>query len=76
MADTRKDGGPAFPRTESDYDIGQRGMTLRDWFMGSSITAATSIVINYMPESNPKFHENVAHHAGLLADAMLKECDK
>ena len=31
------DGGPAFPRSGSDYVNAQEGMSLRDWFAGQAL---------------------------------------
>ena len=31
---TKNDGGPAFPRLDTESSCGAEGMTLRDWFAG------------------------------------------
>lgn len=35
----KADGGPAFPRSETDDSYGQDGMSLRDWLAGKAMAA-------------------------------------
>ena len=69
MSEPKPSGGLAFP--VSDGNQTDPGMSLRDWFAGQSVSAAKEMVEGYMPVSNPKFQENVAHHAYALADALI-----
>lgn len=67
------DGGPAFPcdprmmRMEADgvtlTPIGHHGMSLRDWFAGQALIAATA---------NHHTLESAARDAYAFADALLK----
>ncbi len=62
MTDRINDGGPAFPRPNTDYCVGQVGMTLRDWFAGQALTAMN---LGIEPSEN-------AEWAYKIADAMLE----
>ena len=70
MKDDIKDGGPAFAAaagTATEMDL-QPGMTLRDWFAGQALTAATMY--------QTMTPEDLAHDAYRIADAMLAEREK
>lgn len=70
-----KDGGPAFPHLNPNFDGNwdrepQRGgMSLRDWFAGQALTI-----------SGDRTTATIAQNAFKVADAMLKareqECDQ
>lgn len=69
MSDSKTidDGGPAFPQNLPDNFIWRLpgdpgGMSLRDWFAGQ-------VLIGYA--SDHRLHEQFAHHAFKVADAML-----
>jgi hypothetical protein len=44
MADIN-DGGPAFPRPETEKEYGHAGMTLRDYFAGQAIKGVQAAVV-------------------------------
>jgi len=62
-----KTGGPAFPRSESEYGIGHDGMTLRDYFAGQVIAS----VKGWHPAD--KRGKSAATIAYEIADDMLRE---
>ena len=71
-----KDGGPAFPQSETLYEDGAElartaygGMSLRDWFAGQGIRARWGNGTAMTPE-------DAAQMAYQLADAMLAEREK
>ena len=74
LTEPKPSGGLAFP--VSDGNQTDPGMSLRDWFAGQCVNAASNMTLNYMPVSNPKFQENVARHAYALADAMIAHGDQ
>jgi hypothetical protein len=55
-----EDGGPAFP----DAMLPSKGMTLRDWFAGMTLSAIGDKFAN---------HDTTARRAYEIADAMLVE---
>lgn len=71
------DGGPAFPRSGSNWDEGTttrkygpavRGMSLRDWFAGQALACVAHL---YIGGTAPK--DLVAGDCYRLADEMLAE---
>lgn len=65
MTDRIKDGGPAFPRPNTDNVLGQAGMSLRDWFAGQALAG--------MIRNNPNTDNMwVAEQCYRYADAMLE----
>ena len=76
-----KDGGPAFPVTQSQScpscHIGMiqhdTGMTLRDWFAGN---AMKGIVISERIDGGNLLGSKIAKTAYRLADAMIAEREK
>lgn len=69
------DGGPAFPRPysetnpargEPEYEPGQSGMTLRDWFAGQALAGLSS---RY---GDDKEYASWVNDAYEFADAMLR----
>ncbi|EPJ8276021.1 TPA: hypothetical protein N2N62_000726 [Citrobacter freundii] len=62
---SKRTGGPAFPVPDSEYQIQDTGMTLRDYFAAKAMQAV--LVNGYFD----KF-ESVASDAYKLADAMLR----
>lgn len=81
MAETRDDGGQAFPRGAvtfvDPYDPGLRdhavqattGMSLRDYFAGQALTRTQEDDLDNEPDDI----EALASWAYEIADAMLKE---
>lgn len=70
----RDDGGPAFPiSVQPDFQYAEAGMSLRDWFAGQCIEQC---IRNAMDGDGGWDASNVAHHAYLVADAMLAERGK
>lgn len=85
MAETKTDGGPAFPRPASEYtEMGtlrdgniavrqQSGMTLRDYFAAKALTGLMND--GWQQDGNP-FNEDRANRTAKIAyefaDAMLK----
>lgn len=62
MNDTNT-GGPAFPTPGTTYTSPTNGMTLRDYFAAKAMQA-----LNYKYSNG----DDVARHAYILADALLK----
>lgn len=66
---TKKNGGPAFPRPVTEWNAGQPGMTLRDWFAGQALAG----IMAGWP-ANERISEaraaEISYHA---ADAMIAE---
>ena len=66
------DGGPAFPRSDSVYNEGDEGMSLRDWFAGMAMMG-----INANQSMGTALTcEDTAKIAYRIADVMMKERDK
>jgi hypothetical protein len=62
-------GGPAFPRQETDDYAGDVGMSLRDWFAGQALKSVTEgDHVNGV--GDPERHAALAYK---YADAMLRE---
>lgn len=90
MSDEIKDGGPAFPHNNPNYDGNwdkepqRAGMSLRDWFAGQVIPAIISVTSAGTHEpglSNPDMAgkpigERMVYDAYSIADAMLAERSK
>lgn len=73
---TKNDGGPAFPSGKIDAgmcweDFPYLGLSLRDWFAGQAVVAATSVFFGGNHDNGP-CAESIARNAYLVADAMLK----
>ena len=62
------DGGPAFPRSGSDYVPAQEGMSLRDWFAGQVLAGLVSDGERY----EDRFFEDVAAQCYEMADEMIQ----
>jgi hypothetical protein len=58
------DGGPAFPVLYGQSQYVADGLTLRDWVAGQ-------VLAGYAKDH--RLQEQFAHHAYVLADAMLQE---
>lgn len=87
MMSKENNGGPAFPQTQtldvenpngfvSGSDVGEGGMTLRDYFAAKSLPS----VIKFWASSCEGFdlldvQDCIAAEAYAMADAMLKERD-
>lgn len=81
------DGGPAFPREDyqTDRALGQRGMSLRDWFAGHALSNA-AICTGSAPEwqlriwfgdlGGIKSSQIAAKQAFYYADQMIAERSK
>lgn len=63
------DGGPAFPRVETQYDLGHQGMSLRDWFAGQALGSPASIYMADSPSSTAEHRTAIRCYR--IADAML-----
>lgn len=66
---SKETGGPAFPVPDSEYQIQDTGMTLRDYFAAKAINAILSD-----PDAG-LLDDDLRRYAGIsyrLADAMLK----
>ena len=59
------DGGPAFPVPDSEYQIQDTGMTLRDYF-------AARMMVDLMSGQGPDYWKICAERAYAMADAMLE----
>ena len=75
---TINNGGPAFPQTQildgdrgfvSGNDVGEGGMTLRDYFAAKAMNGLLAQSLGTALESEPKI---AADYAYATADAMLK----
>ena len=65
MSEPIDDGGPAFPRRDSDFTtIQTTGLSLRDWFAGQALEKAS--------KGNSKTAQDIAKRAFYIADAMIK----
>lgn len=78
-------GGSAFPKPQVDgpndrFEWAEPGMTLRDWFAGQALNAVigNSQLLDDISDLNrdKAMTDTIAHHAYVLADAMLAERDK
>ena len=65
MAETKNDGGPAYPACNEANVNGTMGMSLRDWFAGQALAGGWA--------NNTKL---MAERAYQLADAMLEARSK
>lgn len=61
------DGGPAFPRSGSDYVPAQEGMSLRDWFAGQVLAGLASNEERWVSAN-----EVISKSCYEAADAMIK----
>lgn len=66
------DGGPAFPRDETERNEGCRGMSLRDYFAGQAL-AGICANPTYLDCRQTWSGIQAAIDAGGIADAMLEE---
>jgi len=66
------DGGPAFPRTASDNNNSQSGMSRREWYAGQALVAVIAMCANDPRLPGETHEEMFARKAHLIADAMLK----
>lgn len=86
MSAQDKDGGPAFPHVNPNYDGNwdkepqRAGMSIRDWFAGQAIAPYMAWSLGEPAndevndaESAAKKYASVAY---MIADAMLKEREK
>lgn len=81
QAETKPDGGPAFPRPISAYATGvhtqQDGMSLRDYFAANAIAFwAGQRIGGWVGDLAPKHAADIAKHCYIIADAMLAERTK
>ena len=69
------DGGPAFPRTMSEYEkvTGHDGMSLRDWFAGQALTSLEQFFYRSEHALSEGDAPQIAKMAYAIADAMLAE---
>lgn len=67
-----KDGGPAFPVPNLEDDPSFNGMTLRDYFAAQALPIAWSAYDKGHTGQPECVEQSIAHHAYLIADAMLK----
>lgn len=67
-----KDGGPAFPYTSAQYQCGQEGMTLLDYFAAK---AMQGLIADRGADNVEDIHD-IASDAYSLADAMIAERSK
>ena len=81
MTDIKKDGGPAFPQSETLYEDGAMlsreqfgGMSLRDWFAGQALTALVAEVRfeHLAVKNNTEWGDLITVMAYLFADKMLE----
>lgn len=80
MAETVKDGGPAFAYGNHEQG-GHSGMSLRDWLAGQALPAvirqcAGDLQIMASMNWEGTIEEYFAHRSYALADAMLAERSK
>lgn len=77
MGDKIEDGGPAFPRS----GLGDRGMSLRDWFAGQALVGeiarhstaeAMNATAREARDRGMSLPEYMAKNVYLIADAMLR----
>lgn len=74
MAETVKDGGPAFAYGNHEQG-GHSGMSLRDWFAGQAL-AGHLASLNPTAEHDPDSAAAFARSSYRIADAMLAEGSK
>lgn len=76
----KENGGPAFPRAETEHRRGQTGMSLRDYFAAKALLAlisepqwgeSTSLGFSIGPKTDDQA-KNYAVASYVLADAMLE----
>jgi len=87
----KDDGGPAFPRPDerdghgNGICQGSYGMSLRDWFAGQALACICPAygdrhgmddLVNIATENGRTLHEELAHAAYKIADAMISERTK
>lgn len=83
MSTRVNDGGPAYPAAPNpnytdDAQLGQRGMSVRDWFAGQALPAKIKDADSFNDDcrnnrNNTRITpEDVAHSCYVYADAMLK----
>lgn len=73
---SKNTGGSAYPSTQDQWDRGNEGMTLRDWFAGQALSGMMSIPC---PEGERITNKSIQYDAALCykyADAMLTERSK
>jgi hypothetical protein len=70
MTDKIEDGGPAFPRPQSNSSMrdSQDGMSLRDYFAAKAMQGLLSSGVKCGPDAVPR----IATGSYILADAMLR----
>lgn len=80
MSAPGKDGGPAFPHVNPNYDGNwdkepqRAGMSIRDWFAGQALAGlSTATDADGQWQSDPS---GLAKESYAIADAMLKEREK
>ena len=77
MSQQIDDGGAAFPRSASDCNHSQEGMSLRDWFAGQALMGILASqqedgAFEYYGKDDGELHENwVPATAYRIADAMI-----
>ena len=71
---TKDDGGPAFPRpmyeSEQYSDVGEEGMSLRDYFAGQALAGITASLAGPREGNRRKDYAVAAYR---YADAMIAE---
>lgn len=73
---------PPNPNYTDDANLGQRGMTLRDWFAGQFAAAmvgdphSTAVVSGMADKENARPTDAMAGIAYDLADSLLREREK
>ena len=73
MKPKRKDGGPAFPLGDMEWNEANshnNGMTLRDYFAGQALAGCLSAPLGKFP--NQLNADQFAHDAYAFADAMIE----
>lgn len=69
------DGGPAFPRPDSQDSCGSQGMSLRDWFAGQALTTVLRAEYEQAKADAKSCGENIPGVLGWWANGGAEDED-